>query len=113
LRLDDRSELQPDLALLKPRPDFYAQAHPGPADVILIIEVVDTTGRYDREVKLPLYARSAIAEVWIVDLLLDQIEVHTRPAPRGYLDVQRVTRDERLHSSAIPELSTEDVLGPP
>jgi Uma2 family endonuclease len=66
--LGDRSEPEPDIALLSPRVDFYKSAHPHPRDVLLIIEVADASLRYDRQVKVPLYARHGIAEVWIVDL---------------------------------------------
>ena len=62
IRLSERSELQPDLALLRPRPDFYEHAHPGPADVVLVIEVAETSGDVDRLVKVPLYARAGIPE---------------------------------------------------
>jgi Uma2 family endonuclease len=68
LRLDPKSEPEPDLMLLRPRTDFYAQAHPGADDVLLLIEVSDSSLDYDRGVKLPLYARHRVAEVWIVDL---------------------------------------------
>jgi Uma2 family endonuclease len=64
IRLDTHSEPQPDLALLKPRPDFYAASHPNPEDVLLVVEVADTSADYDRGVKLALYARVGIAEVW-------------------------------------------------
>src|SRR6476659_3569905 len=68
VRLDEFSEPEPDLALLKPRPDFYRDAHAGPADVLLLIEVADTSLNYDRAVKRALYARHTIQELWIVDL---------------------------------------------
>ena len=68
VRLGDDSEPQPDLLLLRRRADFYATAHPGPEDVLLLVEVPDTSTEYDREVKLPLYARHGIAEVWLVGL---------------------------------------------
>lgn len=80
LRLDDHSEPQPDLMLLAPRADFYASAHPTPADVLLLVEVADTTSRYDREVKLPLYARHGVAEVWLIDL--DERLAHVLREPR-------------------------------
>ena len=80
LRLDNHSEPQPDLMLLAPRADFYASAHPTPADVLLLVEVADTTSRYDREVKLPLYARHGVAEVWLIDL--DERLVHVLREPR-------------------------------
>lgn len=68
LCLSDRSEPEPDLMLLRPRTDQYAQSHPHAADVLLLVEVGDSSARYDREVKLPLYARHGVAEVWLVDL---------------------------------------------
>jgi Uma2 family endonuclease len=63
LRLSQLSESQPDLLLLKPRADFYRQSHPEPADVLLLIEVCESSLRYDQQVKLPLYARHGVAEV--------------------------------------------------
>jgi Uma2 family endonuclease len=80
LRLDEHSEPQPDLVLLAPREDYYASAHPGPADVLLLVEVCDTTSRYDRDVKVPLYARHGVAEVWLIDL--DDGLVHLLRDPR-------------------------------
>ncbi|MFM8436105.1 MAG: Uma2 family endonuclease, partial [Planctomycetia bacterium] len=66
LRLDDVSEPEPDLVILRPRADFYATAHPGPADALLVIEVTDTSLAYDLGVKVPLYARHGIPEVWVI-----------------------------------------------
>ena len=66
--LRPRSEPQPDIALLRPRPDFYAHSHPEAADVLLLIEVADSTLHYDLHVKVPLYARQGIPEVWVVDI---------------------------------------------
>src|SRR5262245_57646223 len=68
VRLNNRSEPQPDIVILKPRVDFYASATPTPKDVILAIEVSDTTVRYDRSIKVPLYARTKVPEVWIARL---------------------------------------------
>jgi Uma2 family endonuclease len=68
IRLDEHSEPQPDLALLRWRPDFYKSSHPLPSDVLLLVEVADTTLRYDRDIKVPLYARARVPEVWILDL---------------------------------------------
>lgn len=84
-RLDDYSEPEPDVALFKPRADFYAQALPTPADTLLVIEVADSSIRYDRQVKLPLYARRGIPEVWIVDLDANLLRVHREPAGDDYL----------------------------
>jgi Uma2 family endonuclease len=62
IRLGERSEPQPDLALLRPRGDFYASGHPGPQDVLLVVEVAETSADADREVKVPLYARAGVLE---------------------------------------------------
>lgn len=81
LHLDARSEPEPDLMLLQPRDDFYAAAHPEATDVLLLVEVGDTTVRFDREIKLPLYARHGITEVWLIDLETRQIEICRSPQP--------------------------------
>lgn len=66
--LDDYSEPEPDVALIRPRPDFYESAHPTPGEVFLVVEVADATYETDRRIKIPLYAQSGIREVWLVDL---------------------------------------------
>ena len=113
VRLSERSEPQPDLALLRFRPDFYASSHPGPQDVLLVIEVAETSLELDREIKLPLYARSGIAEAWLVDLAGQQLEVCLRPTPRGYEEVRRVGRGARVRSQAFPDLDlgVDEILG--
>ena len=113
IRLSELSEPQPDLALLKPRPDFYAAAHPRPEDVLLMIEVAEASVDYDREVKVPLYARAGVPEVWLVDLQGEFIEVHRRPSARGYGEVRQARRGERLAPQALPklELPVDDLLG--
>jgi len=113
IRLGKHSEPQPDLVLLRPRPDFYAQGHPGPEDVLLVVEVAETSAEYDRTIKLPLYARSGIPEVWLVDLAAAAVEVHRRPTPEGYQEVQRVRRGERLAPHTFPDLDlvVAEVLG--
>jgi Uma2 family endonuclease len=66
--LDEHSEPQPDIALVQVRADFYRHAHPRPADVLLLVEVADSSLRYDIDVKVPLYARRGVAAVWVVDI---------------------------------------------
>jgi Uma2 family endonuclease len=66
--LNNNSEPQPDLAILRYREDFYSLAHPTPADVLLIIEVADSTLKFDRQIKMPLYASEGIVEIWIINL---------------------------------------------
>jgi Uma2 family endonuclease len=113
VRLNDFSEPQPDLALLKPRKDFYANSHPGPEDVLVVIEVADTSVAYDRNVKLPLYARAGIPEAWLMVLPKDVIEVHSQPKNGKYQKVQRLKHGKTLVSPTIPGLSckVEDLLG--
>ncbi len=73
------SEPQPDVTVLRPPRATYRKRRPRPEDVLLLIEVTDTSGPYDRGVKLPIYARSGIPEYWIVDVVSDRIEVHSAP----------------------------------
>jgi Uma2 family endonuclease len=87
VRLNNLSEPQPDLAVVKPRADDYTGAHPTGADTLLIVEVSETSFRYDRQIKVPLYAEHKIPEVWIVDLKSGQIHFFRVPAPGGYEDV--------------------------
>jgi Uma2 family endonuclease len=111
--LDDQSEPEPDVALLRPRADFYKSAHPGPADVLLLIEVMDTSAPFDRGVKLPLYARAGIPEVWLLDLNGDRIEAHRRPVNGVYTEVQIRLRGQRLAPGAFPdiEVGVDEILG--
>jgi Uma2 family endonuclease len=103
--LNDMSELQPDLAVLRPRADFYGAGHPRPEDVLLVIEVADTTGRWDRTVKRPLYAAAGVAEVWIVDLTARVIEVALEPEGDGYRSVRQVGVGAAVSPAAFPGLS--------
>ncbi|HEX7155747.1 MAG TPA: Uma2 family endonuclease [Burkholderiaceae bacterium] len=82
--LSELSEPQPDVALLKPRADWYAGSLPRPADVLLLIEVADSSLRFDRAVKMPLYARHGIAEYWLLDVARRRISVFSDPGDRGY-----------------------------
>jgi Uma2 family endonuclease len=87
LQLGQRSEPESDLMLLAPRRDEYAGSHPTAADVLLLIEVSDTTSRYDREVKIPLYAKHGVTEVWIVDLDHGMVRFYRQPQADGYADI--------------------------
>jgi Uma2 family endonuclease len=111
--LDQRSEPQPDLALLQPRLDFYIQAHPQPQEVLLVVEVAETSVEVDRQVKVPLYARSSIPEVWLVDLVTECIEVYLKPLAQSYETVQRFQRGQYLSIQVFPdlEIAVNDVFG--
>ena len=112
IRLSAHSEPQPDLALLLPRQDFYASAHPGPEDVLLVVEVSETSSGPDREAKIPLYARAGIREAWLIDLEGEVVEVYQRPSSDGYGEVRSFRRGERISPEAFPDLtlSVEEVL---
>src|SRR3954471_14581118 len=84
VRLTLHDEPQPDLAILRFRADFYASLGPRPEDVLLLIEVSDSSVSYDRRVKAPLYASNGIPEYWVVDLGRGQVVVYRDPSPEGY-----------------------------
>jgi len=104
LRLSRYSEPEPDIALLKPRSDFYRNNHPAPEDVWLIIETADSSIAYDRQIKTPLYARHGIPELWIVDLNRKAIEAYSQPSPEGYGFTQTVQSGQSLSPIHFPEL---------
>jgi Uma2 family endonuclease len=104
VRLSDASEPEPDIAIVRARPDFYAGSHPGPDAVLLIVEVSETTVTYDRGRKAALYAAAGIAEYWAVDLPADTILVHRNPEGPAYLSAGRRGRGVVLRPLALPEL---------
>ncbi len=103
--LGKHSELQPDIALLQPRADFYKQSLPGPRDTLLVIEIADTTLSYDRETKIPLYAQYGIAEAWLIDLRSRRLEIFLKPASDGYRRILRPADNERVAPSLRPEMA--------
>ena len=114
IRLDIYSEPQPDVMLLAPREDFYSKAHPTPSELLLIIEVADTSIGYDRREKLPLYAEFGIAEVWVVNLNNEVVEVYRNPNAGAYQSVREARRGESI---ALPgfegvSIAVDDILGP-
>lgn len=112
VRLGERLEPQPDISLLKAKEEGYFERLPGPEDVLVAIEVADTSLSYDRNVKLPLYARAGIPEVWVVDLGGSRLEVYTQPAGGRYESVRSFGREETLRSASVPglELPVGDLL---
>ncbi len=113
IALDAYSAPEPDLVLLRPRADFYAAAHPSAVDVLLAVEVADTSADYDREVKLPLYAQAGLPEAWLIDLQKGRIEVCARPQGGAYQQRVEVTAAATLVSPTIPQLVlvAADLLG--
>jgi Uma2 family endonuclease len=108
-----RSEPQPDLVALRPEDDFYRNKAATPDDVLLLIEVSDGSLLYDRAVKLPLYARAGVREVWIVDLVRDEVEGHREPTPTGFAHAERRGRGARIEPAAFPDLAlpVDQLLG--
>lgn len=111
--LHDHSEPQPDGAVLRYREDDYDLESPGARDVLLAIEVADTTYDDDSEVKIPAYARAGIREALLVDIERECVEVHRRPAKSGYRSVKRLVRGERFTLLAFPDvtLTVDGILG--
>ena len=114
IRLDDGSEPLPDISVLAYRSDNYRSAHPNASDILLIIEVSDTSLSYDRGVKVALYARSGIREVWLVNIAEDCLEVYLDPSPRGYRRSFRLIRGNAVTPSALPDITLQvnDILPP-
>jgi Uma2 family endonuclease len=113
VRLDARSEPEPDLALLRSRADYYADGHPSAADTLLLIEVMAAAPDYDRGVKLALYARSGVAEVWLVDLASERVEAYRRPMGALYTETRIHLRGQVLAPQSFPDvkLGVDAVLG--
>jgi Uma2 family endonuclease len=113
IRLNDFSEPQPDVALVRRRDDFYRGAHPTAADVLLVVEVADTTVITDRSVKIPLYARAGIPEAWLVNIPEGRVEVYSDPSGDSYLRVEVFGRDAEAHSHTVEglDVSVRELLG--
>ena len=101
---DPMSEPQPDLMLLAHRDDHYDFDHPSPEEVLLLVEVADSSLDYDRGTKVPFYATSGIREVWIVDLEQDRIESYLKPELGRYRVTRSYEPGEVLAPSVLPDL---------
>ncbi|MBE9096643.1 Uma2 family endonuclease [Tychonema sp. LEGE 07203] len=113
IQLTEKTEPQPDVVLLQPRADYYETAHPMPSEVLLLVEVSDSTVDYDRDVKVPNYSRSGIQEVWLWDLEVNCLEVYRNPTANGYISVQKFERGETVSPLAFPNfvVSIDGILG--
>ena len=114
IRLNQFSELEPDIALLRVRADYYSESLPTPEDMVIAVEVSDSSLAYDREVKVNLYAQANIPETWIMNLVDDCIETFTGPGPDGYANHAIYRRGDSIAPSALPdvEFAVEDLLPP-
>ena len=113
VRLGTFSEPQPDVVLLRPRADFYAAVHPGAEDVLLLVEVSDSTLVFDRKRKLPIYARHGVAQVWIVNVNDRVVEVYRLDAGGTYAAAEILWGDDRLVIDALPDVvvTATEILG--
>lgn len=113
IRLSDLSEPVPDLALVNLRVDEYGDALAGATDVLLLIEVADSSTGTDRKVKLPLYAIAEIPEVWLVDINQQKIVVFTAPVNGDYSVITEFTEGMIVRSSNVIglEIPVNEILG--
>ncbi len=112
VHISDLSEPQPDIAILKPVDHYYAQQHPRPEDILLIVEVADTSLAYDREVKIPLYASAGIPVYWLVNLIEQEIEVYHTPVENAYKHRELCRKDDAITFSAFNlAIRMDELLG--
>ena len=107
IRFGAASEPQPDLAVLRRRPDYYKTAHPSAEDTLLIVEVSDSSARYDLQVKVPLYARHRIPEVWVVDLTEGLLHIYRRPGGSAFADQSSLANPGVLALAAVPDVEVD------
>ncbi len=113
VHLREHNEPEPDLVLACRRAGGYAGGHPTPEDILLIVEVADSSIEYDRQTKGPMYARAGIADYWILDLARDRLLVHREPTEDGYAATRVYRRGEQVSPLAFPDLAlaVDDILG--
>jgi Uma2 family endonuclease len=105
LRLCEDSEPEPDLLVLKPPLERYQDRLPTPEDVLLLVEVADTSLEFDREAKLPLYAEAGIPEVWLVNLKENLLEDYRDPRGGRYREIRLLSPEEEVSPTLLPEVS--------
>ena len=114
MQLSNWTEPAPDIVVFKPRSDFYEEKRATPDDVLFVMEISDTSLRYDRYVKLPYFAAAGISEVWIQDVNRDVLLVFRDPRGEGYATSAELRRGDSISPLAFPEIRfpLEDILGP-
>lgn len=113
VRLSFFDEPEPDLVLLRPKADFYISAHPHPADILLIVEIADSTLAYDSRIKARLYAESGVPEYWLADVAAGIVARYTDPVDGGYRDVHTFRRGAMIAPALLPDvrIAVEDLVG--
>ncbi len=107
VRLDSYSEPEPDLAVVSAREDFYKARHPIASDVLLLVEVSQSSSGQDRRNKIPLYARHSVPEVWIVDLARQQLQVYRAPREGNYTEISAAAKPGLAVLSALPDVKVD------
>ena len=103
VRLNLYTEPEPDVVLLRPRSDFYASQHPGPADILLIVEIAESSIDYDRDVKARIYAESGVPEYWLADLTANLVSCYSTPSEGTYRSVQQYHRGQTITPQMLPQ----------
>lgn len=111
IKLNNLNEPEPDIAVLKYADHYYAERHPSPADILMVVEVSDTTLAFDREIKLPLYAHAGIPEFWLVDLGKKELEIHRNPAKDIYKNIQIIQPGDTVDLPFELSVSADFLLG--
>ena len=105
ITLPNNSEPEPDIVIARLRSDNYVNSHPVPADLILVIEVADSTLSFDRNIKAPLYAAAGISEYWIVNLVDDRLEIYSQPEGSIYTNTQIILPPRLINLSHFPDIT--------
>ena len=107
IAIHTHTQPEPDVFLLAPRDDYYTRGRPTPVDVLLLIEVADSSLQYDQATKLPLYAEAGIREVWIVNLPDQAIECYSVPTKQGYRHCERFFAGDTIHPNVMPQVAID------
>lgn len=103
VRIGPDSEPEPDLSILRTKEDFYASGHPRPEEILLLVEVMESSRGIDREIKQPMYARAGVRELWLVDLDENRIEQHLNPTGQEYTDVRILEPGDTISPAEFPD----------
>jgi Uma2 family endonuclease len=104
ISLPNNSEPEPDIAIVRLRSDDYVNSHPSPADIILVIEVADSSIKFDRDTKAPLYAAAGISEYWIVNLIDNRLEIYRQPEGSIYARIEIITLPKSISLPQFPDI---------
>jgi Uma2 family endonuclease len=107
ITLPNNSEPEPDIVIARLRSDNYVNSHPAPADIILVIEVADSTIKFDRDTKAPLYAAAGISEYWIVNLIDNRLEIYSQPEGSLYTNTQIILPPRLINLPHFPEITLD------